>query len=119
MKHESTYDNLNAILTLSEAADFLGISRPTMSKLIASGKIKGFRPSARSWRITKQSLMEFIENACDEERIKSEQRSKVVVMNPPSKKTLKALNEQKVLKKPTKRKEETNGKSITRSAKIK
>lgn len=42
-------------LTLSEAASFLGISRPTFYKLLDAGKIKGTK-RGKKWKFTKEEL---------------------------------------------------------------
>lgn len=50
------------ILTLTETADFLRISRSTIYRLIDSGSLKAFKVNG-SVRFYKKEILQFIENS--------------------------------------------------------
>lgn len=52
-------EQLPDVLTAAEVMDILKIGKNTMYRLLNTGAIKGFR-MGRSWRISLDSLMEFI-----------------------------------------------------------
>jgi len=54
--HETTPE----ILTINELMELLKVTRRTLQDYIKKGKIKGFK-MGNEWRITKQSLEDFIE----------------------------------------------------------
>ena len=50
---------LPSVLTPLEVMDFLGVGKNTIYRLLNSGELRGFR-IGRGWRITEESLREFI-----------------------------------------------------------
>jgi excisionase family DNA binding protein len=51
------------ILSFKEVCDILQVSRPTLSRYLRSGLLKGFKVGKkRMWRVKKEDLVEFIEN---------------------------------------------------------
>ena len=48
------------LLTLTQAADFLKISKPTIYRLLDSGKIKG-RKAGNQWRFKKEDLLAYLD----------------------------------------------------------
>lgn len=52
-------EQLPDVLTAAEVMDILKIGKNTMYRLLNTGAIKGFR-MGRSWRISLDSLMEFV-----------------------------------------------------------
>lgn len=56
------------LLTVTEVADFLGISAYTVAEYLRAGKLKGYKlgngkdkkGSRRQWRIWKHDLIEFV-----------------------------------------------------------
>ncbi|MBQ8133873.1 MAG: helix-turn-helix domain-containing protein [Clostridia bacterium] len=48
------------LLTLKEACDILRVSRPTLVRLIRSGKIKGFKVGTRVWKIARSEVLDYI-----------------------------------------------------------
>jgi excisionase family DNA binding protein len=49
----------DVVLTTEEAAQYLKISKPTLSKHLHSGKIKGIKVG-RSWRFLQSELYRFL-----------------------------------------------------------
>ncbi|MHC1695624.1 MAG: helix-turn-helix domain-containing protein [Eubacteriales bacterium] len=48
------------LLTIKEVSDQLRISEYTIAAWLRSGKLKGNRLAGRFWRVSKESLQEFI-----------------------------------------------------------
>ncbi|MGM8838506.1 helix-turn-helix transcriptional regulator [Thermus sp. 93170] len=55
------------LLTYQEVARALGLSRRTVFKLVAEGKLRRVHPTPRSARITRESLLAFL-RSLEEER---------------------------------------------------
>lgn len=72
MNINSTTDaEIPDVLTVSEAAEFLRISRPTLVELVAQGVLPG-RKLGNQWRFYKQSLIRYLSG----EALTSRSRSK-------------------------------------------
>nr|WP_326184699.1 helix-turn-helix domain-containing protein [uncultured Oscillibacter sp.] len=54
------HEPISEYLTPREVMDLLYIGKNTLYKLLNSGELKGFR-IGRQWRVSKQSLMGFVE----------------------------------------------------------
>ena len=50
------------ILNVDQAAEYLGISRAKLYRLINEGKIKGRKIGSRGWRFSKRKLLEWVES---------------------------------------------------------
>lgn len=50
---------------IKDACRLLGISRPTLTQLLTSGSLKGFRIGKKKWKIPRASIESFIEEQCD------------------------------------------------------
>lgn len=61
-----TKDSKNSIdrdiLNIDQAAEYLGISRAKLYRLINEGKIKGKKIGSRGWRFSKRKLLEWVES---------------------------------------------------------
>ncbi len=65
------------LLTYQEVAKALGLSRRTVFKLVAQGKLKRVHPTPRSARITRESLGAFLRSLEEEARPEGAGRSVV------------------------------------------
>lgn len=52
---------LPKIYTLKEVEEILGVTQRTLYRWIESGTLKAFK-AGRTWRVTEQSLQEFMDN---------------------------------------------------------
>ena len=50
------------ILNVDQAAEYLGISRAKLYRLINDGKIKGRKIGSRGWRFSKRKLLDWVES---------------------------------------------------------
>ncbi len=57
------FDKYSEILSFKDVCKILNISRPTLSRYLKSGKLKGFKlGNKRLWKIYKKDLIKFIES---------------------------------------------------------
>lgn len=54
------FENLPNIATVKQLADFLQTSDQTISRLLKSGELKGFKVG-REWRISKEAVLQWLE----------------------------------------------------------
>ena len=58
------HNNFDEILDINGLMEILLIGRNTAYNLLNSGKIKGWRVGKKSWRIPKESVIEYIIKSC-------------------------------------------------------
>ena len=63
MKKKYTYTDIPAVMTRKDLQEILQISKPTALYLLREKYIESFRISKGGYRITKESLIEFIERS--------------------------------------------------------
>ena len=57
----TTWDELPIIMDLPLAARILGLVPDTLKKHAIAGTFPAFKPDNKSWRVTKEALMKYIE----------------------------------------------------------
>lgn len=63
MRTKYPYTEIPAIMTRKELQEILQISKPTALYLLKEKYIESFRVSGKRYRITKEALIDFIENS--------------------------------------------------------
>ena len=56
----NSFDDLPAVLTADELADFLSLNRKTIYEALARGEIPGARRIGRSFRIARDAVLEWL-----------------------------------------------------------
>jgi excisionase family DNA binding protein len=54
--------NHSAILTKQQAAEYLQVTPRYLNRMVASGRLKAYRPSGKLWRIRQSDLDAFLES---------------------------------------------------------
>ena len=50
------------IYTVDETAEYLGVQRLFVTRVLKAGKLKGSKLGGKIWRIQKKDIMEFLES---------------------------------------------------------
>lgn len=55
---KSTMENSDSNVGVEEASHMLGISERSVRKMLGNGKLKGYKPNSRIWRVYLDSIKE-------------------------------------------------------------